>query len=78
MEVYTVEGGVRERQELTEQFSGTWSIGYTFEKANLEVNYTEMSTAYGAANYERRRLYRSTSSTIALVQYPKHSANYEG
>ena len=40
MEVYTVEGGVRERQELTEQFSGTWSIGYTFEQANLEVNYT--------------------------------------
>ena len=40
MEVYTVVGGVRERQELTEQFSGTWSIGYTFEQANLEVNYT--------------------------------------
>ncbi len=40
MDVFSEEGGVKERQELTEQFSGTWSIGYTIEQAQMEVNYT--------------------------------------
>lgn len=40
MNVFTVEDYLRERQELTEKFSGTWSIGYRYEKAKLEVNYT--------------------------------------
>ena len=40
MDVFTEQDGVRERQELTEHFSGTWSIGYTIEKADIEVNYT--------------------------------------
>ncbi|MAO45978.1 MAG: TonB-dependent receptor [Crocinitomicaceae bacterium] len=40
MSVFTVEDYLRERQELTEKFSGTWSIGYRYEKAKLEVNYT--------------------------------------
>ena len=40
MDVFTEQDGVLERQELTEQFSGTWSIGYTIETADIEVNYT--------------------------------------
>ena len=40
MEVYSVNNGVKERQELTEQFTGTWTIGYKFPKAGLKVDYT--------------------------------------
>lgn len=40
MDVYSVQNGVRERQELTEQFTGTWSAGYNFRKIGLSVDYT--------------------------------------
>ena len=40
MDVYSVQGGVRERQVLTERFTGTWSIGYNFDKIKMSVNYT--------------------------------------
>ena len=40
MEVYSVNDGIKERQELTEQFTGTWTIGYKFPKAGLKVDYT--------------------------------------
>ena len=40
MDVYSVQDGVKERQELTEQFTGTWSVGYTFKKIGLTINYT--------------------------------------
>ncbi|WP_027421205.1 TonB-dependent receptor [Crocinitomix catalasitica] len=40
MEVYSVNNSVKERQELTEQFTGTWTIGYKFPKAGLKVDYT--------------------------------------
>jgi outer membrane receptor for ferrienterochelin and colicins len=40
MEVYSVDEGVRERQLLTEQFTGTWTLGYKFPKAGLKVDYT--------------------------------------
>mgnify|MGYP000418646362 CR=1 FL=1 len=40
MDVYSVQNGVRERQELTEQFTGTWSVSYTFAKPNIKVDYT--------------------------------------
>ena len=40
MNVFIEQQGVRERQPLTEQFSGTWSIGYVFEKVGLSIDYT--------------------------------------
>ena len=40
MEVYSIDEGVRERQLLTEQFTGTWTLGYKFPKAGLKVDYT--------------------------------------
>lgn len=40
MEVYSVNDGIKERQELTEQFTGTWTIGYKFPKAGLKIDYT--------------------------------------
>ena len=40
MNVYSEQQGVRERQPLTEQFSGTWSIGYAFDRAGLSIDYT--------------------------------------
>lgn len=40
MDVSNVENGVRTRQLLTEQYSGTWSISYSFKKAPLEIDYT--------------------------------------
>ncbi len=40
MDVYAVEEGIRERQILTERFSGVWNIGYTFKRANISIDYT--------------------------------------
>jgi outer membrane receptor for ferrienterochelin and colicins len=40
MEVYSVNNGVKERQELTEQYTATWTIGYKFPKAGLKIDYT--------------------------------------
>ena len=40
MEVYTEENGVRKRQELTERFSGTWSLGYHMHRWDLTLDYT--------------------------------------
>ncbi|PZE15892.1 TonB-dependent receptor [Putridiphycobacter roseus] len=40
MEVYSVSDGVKERQLLTEQFTGTWTLGYKFVKAGLKLDYT--------------------------------------
>lgn len=44
MDVYTVtnEGGksVRERPMLTEKFTGTWTVSYSFPRAGLSVDYT--------------------------------------
>lgn len=40
MEVYSVEEGEKLRQLLTENFTSTWTIGYTFPKAGLKVDYT--------------------------------------
>ena len=40
MDVYSVQNGLKEQQELTEQYTGTWSVGYTFVKLNVKVDYT--------------------------------------
>ena len=40
MNVFSEQQGVRERQPLTEQFSGTWSIGYAFDKVGISIDYT--------------------------------------
>lgn len=40
MDVYSVQDGLRERQVLTERFTGTWSIGYNFNKIKMSINYT--------------------------------------
>ncbi len=40
MDVFSVENGVRERQELTEQFSGTWTLSYKIRGAGLTIDYT--------------------------------------
>jgi outer membrane receptor for ferrienterochelin and colicins len=40
MDVSLEEGGVKERQLLTERFSGVWTIGYVFQQIGLTVDYT--------------------------------------
>jgi outer membrane receptor for ferrienterochelin and colicins len=40
MDVSLEEDGIRTRQLLTERFSGVWSVGYTFFKTGLKVDYT--------------------------------------
>lgn len=40
MDVYSVEDGVKRRQELTERFSGTWGITYKIPKRKLSIDYT--------------------------------------
>ena len=39
MNVYSVQDGLKKRQELTEQFTGTWTVSYNFNKFNLSINY---------------------------------------
>lgn len=40
VDVSTEEGGVKERQILTERFTGTWSISYKFLDNKLAIDYT--------------------------------------
>lgn len=40
MDVSTEENGVKERQILTERFTGTWSVSYRFWQNKLVVDYT--------------------------------------
>jgi outer membrane receptor for ferrienterochelin and colicins len=40
MDVSLEEDWIRTRQLLTERFSGVWSVGYTFFKTGLKVDYT--------------------------------------
>ena len=40
MNVASTENGVSTRQILTERFTGTWSISYTFEPLRLSLDYT--------------------------------------
>ena len=40
MDVYSVENNVRRRQELTEQFTGTWTLSYDFKSIGLAIDYT--------------------------------------
>lgn len=40
MDVSTVEDGIKERQMLTERFSGTWAISYTIPSIDLDIDYT--------------------------------------
>ena len=39
MDVYSVENGVRTRQELTEKFSSTWSLTYNWKKHGITFDY---------------------------------------
>ena len=40
MDVSKEENGIRERQILTERFTGTWSLSYTFLKNKISADYT--------------------------------------
>lgn len=40
MNVFNKEGGVKERQMFTERFTGTWTVGYTFPKQKITIDYT--------------------------------------
>jgi outer membrane receptor for ferrienterochelin and colicins len=40
MDVSYTTGGIKSRQLLTEKFSGVWSLGYTFHKSNISIDYT--------------------------------------
>lgn len=40
MDVSSVNGGVKERQILTERFSGTWALSYKFPKSKWALDYT--------------------------------------
>jgi outer membrane receptor for ferrienterochelin and colicins len=45
MDVSNIENGVRSRQLLTERYTGTWTISYSFKKIPLEIDYT--GSVYG-------------------------------
>lgn len=40
MDVSFTDNGIKQRQLLTERFSGVWSIGYSFDKIKLSIDYT--------------------------------------
>lgn len=40
MEVFSMSNGVREIQEFTERFSGTWNLSYEFDQLGIRLNYT--------------------------------------
>lgn len=40
MDVTFTENNVTQRQLLTEQFSGVWSVSYTFNKSDIKIDYT--------------------------------------
>ena len=40
MEVQNTEDGLTTRQQLSERFSGVWSLGYTFGASLISINYT--------------------------------------
>jgi outer membrane receptor for ferrienterochelin and colicins len=40
MDVHSVDSGVKRRQMFTEKFTGVWTIGYTFSRIGLSLDYT--------------------------------------
>lgn len=40
MDVYSIENKKKTPQMFTENFTGVWSVGYTFKKINLTIDYT--------------------------------------
>lgn len=40
MDVSLTENGIKQRQLLSENFTGTWTISYIFKKLNVEIDYT--------------------------------------
>lgn len=40
MDVYSYENNIRTQQLFTENYTGTWSLGYTFSKIKLTIDYT--------------------------------------
>jgi len=40
MDVYSVQDGIKERQELTEQFTGTWTFGYKSKEHKFSIDYS--------------------------------------
>lgn len=40
MDVFSVNAGIRTRQMLTEQFSGTWALTYQFTRSGITFDYT--------------------------------------
>ena len=40
MDVYSVENDIKERQLLTERFTGTWAVSYKIQKLNLNIDYS--------------------------------------
>jgi len=40
MDVSFIENNIKQRQLLTEKFSGVWNIGYSFIKSNIKLDYT--------------------------------------
>ena len=40
MDVYSVENNIKQRQLLTERFTGTWAISYKIQKFNLNIDYS--------------------------------------
>ena len=40
MDVYSVENNIKQRQLLTERFTGTWAVSYKIQKLNLNIDYS--------------------------------------
>lgn len=40
MDVYNVDNSIKTQQLFTEHFTGVWSVGYTFSKIDLTIDYT--------------------------------------
>lgn len=81
MDVSTVEDGVKERQMLTERFSGTWAISYNIPSINLDIDYT--GNVYGpmrlplVSEWDPRPEYSETHSIQNIQLTYKGIKNFE-
>lgn len=81
MDVTKTEQGIKSRQQLTERFSGTWSVSYTTENKNWTFDYT--GNVYGpmllplAGEYDPRDPYSPTWSIQNIQATFKKVKNLE-
>lgn len=81
MDVSQVENGEKERQMLTEKWSGTWTISYTVPEWRLDIDYT--GNLYGpmrlplVSEWDPRRPYSKTYSIQNIQLTYKATQNWQ-